>query len=208
MEIALVLLGAYLCGAVPWSLLVGLAFYSKDPRFYGSGNLGATNVLRTLGARAAVPVLLLDVGKGALAAAWLPTLLGPEPTPSWLPAAAGATAVMGHVWSVFVAFRGGKGVAAAAGVLGALLPLPLACALTTFLLVAWRSGYVSLGSLSAATMLPAAALLLPRGSWAAGGALEATVLACLLTVFVYWTHRANISRLRRGTESRYPWRKP
>src|SRR3954467_10249032 len=147
------LVASYLAGAIPTSHLVSRLFAKIDLREHGSGNLGATNLYRVLGWKYAIPVGLFDVAKGAI-----PVLVfAPRVSNSELFAlACGVAAILGHVFSVFVKFKGGKGVATAAGVMLALTPLALAAAATVWAAVILLTGYVSLGSIAAAVMLPVA----------------------------------------------------
>ena len=197
MSPALWVLAAYLLGAVPASYLAGRT-RGIDLRQHGSKNLGATNVYRLLGWGYAVPVGLFDVGKGAAAVA----LLGRwAHGPDWLPVILGAAAVVGHVFSPFVAFRGGKGVAAAAGMFLALAPVAVLIAIPVWGLCLWLTGYVSLSSIVAAVSFPVwVRLTVPD----AGPTLAASVVLALMLVY---THRRNIRRLVAGTESRFQTRK-
>jgi glycerol-3-phosphate acyltransferase PlsY len=186
---------AYLLGSIPTSVWVGKLVYGVDIRSAGSGNAGGTNTLRVLGWRAALPVIVVDVGKGA-AAALLPRLAAPGQEP-WLPAACVAAAVVGHCFPVLASFRGGKGVAAAAGGLCVLAPWQaLACAGVWLAVLAVRRT-VSLASLVAAFLLPIAVVLLPVST--PPGLLE---LSTGLALLVAWTHRSNVRRLAKGTEPR------
>jgi glycerol-3-phosphate acyltransferase PlsY len=198
---ALLVAIGYLIGAVPVGLIVGRLVAGIDLRRHGSRRIGATNALRTLGARWAVLVFALDVAKG-LGAVLLARALyqaGPPGSPEWVAAAAGVAAVAGHNWSLFIGFTGGRGVATAAGGLGAVAPLGLAIVVPVVALVVWRTRFVSLGSLTAvalAVLLTAAFAVTGLGSLAAVGyALAAGGL-------VWIAHRDNIERLRAGTERR------
>ena len=191
---------AYLVGAVPFGLLVGRAWKGVDIRQHGSGNLGATNALRVLGKGVGGLVLLLDVIKGA-GPVLLVAALAAEPPPWAGPLVAGA-AVLGHVFPVYLGFRGGKGVATSAGALGALHPAALAVALGVFALVVAVSRWVSLGSLVASLALTAAAVALDGPGEAFGAGLPRTALFALLTVLVWIRHRANLARILRGREPR------
>jgi glycerol-3-phosphate acyltransferase PlsY len=193
--VALWLAASYFVGAIPTSYLAGRIFRGIDLRQHGSRNLGATNVYRTLGWRYAVPVGLLDIAKGAV-----PVLVfAPHVSSSQLFAlACGIVAILGHVFSVFVRFRGGKGVATAAGVMLGLAPLALGVAALTWLLVLKLSGYVSLASIAAAALFPAAVYLLERPDRP-----EILWLDALVAGAIIWLHRANIRRLLNGTESRF-----
>jgi len=188
---ALGLLVAYLVGAVPVGFLVARAFGVGDIRRHGSGNIGATNVLRAAGRVAALLTLAGDAAKGALAVGAGGALLG-GPAGA---AAAAVAAVLGNCWSVFLGFRGGKGVATGLGALLALVPAAVAPAAAVWLGVVLASRYVSLGSLAAAACAPAAAALLgyPAPSVVAAAAAGAIVIA---------RHHENIRRLVHGTERR------
>jgi len=188
----LAVLAAYLAGAVPIGWLVARACGVSDIRRQGSGNIGATNVLRTLGWMPAAITLLADVLKGYLAVMLGSALGGGEPGAT---AASTVAAVAGNCWSVFLGFRGGKGVATGLGALLRTLPLATLAALPVFLAVVATTRYVSLGSLLAAACVPLGALMLgyPGASVVAALAVAAIVIA---------RHHANIARLRAGTESR------
>ena len=188
---------AYLAGSIPAAYLAGRAARGIDLREHGSGNLGATNVYRVLGARIAAVVFLVDVAKGALPV-WLLPRMTTTTAPELWAIAYGVLAVAGHVRSVFLLGKGGgKGVATATGVFLALAPLATLLAFTTWAIVVAASGYVSLGSLVAAVVLPIAVLV------RAGADAPVFVVAVVLAAFVFWTHRANIARLRRGEEHRF-----
>jgi glycerol-3-phosphate acyltransferase PlsY len=192
---ALWLVASYFVGAIPTSYLAGRIFRGIDLREHGSRNLGATNVYRTLGPRYAIPVGLVDIAKGAV-----PVLVfGPRVSNSELFAlACGIAAILGHVFSVFVRFRGGKGVATAAGVMLGLAPLALGVAALTWLAVLKLTGYVSLASVGAAALFPLAVYLLERPDRP-----EILWLDALVAAAIIWLHRANIRRLLNGTESRF-----
>jgi acyl phosphate:glycerol-3-phosphate acyltransferase len=197
MHPAVLLVVSYLLGGIPFAYVAGRVTRGIDLRQHGSGNLGATNVYRTLGGKVAVVVLLLDGLKGAL-----PVLLFPHwtsaPRPELWAIAYGVAAILGHTKSPYLGWKGGgKGVATAAGVFFALAWLPMLAALAVFLLAVLLSGYVSLGSLLASVTLPAVI--------AVTGGLHTPVfaVAVIVAAFVFWTHRANIGRLRRGEESRF-----
>ena len=189
------LVASYFVGAIPTSYLAGRLFRGIDLRQHGSKNLGATNVYRTLGWKYAIPVGLVDIAKGAV-----PVLVfAPRASDSQLFAlACGVAAIAGHVFSVFVRFRGGKGVATAAGVMLGLAPLALGVALVIWIVVLKLSGYVSLASIAAAAGFPLAVYLLDRPDQP--GILW---LVALVAAAIIWLHRANIRRLLNGTESRF-----
>lgn len=204
---AAALVVAYVSGSIPSAYIAGKAVKGIDLRTVGSGNLGATNVYRTLGAKVAAVVFAVDMLKGALPALLLPAyVLGASEVgtdrATWWALAFGIAAIVGHAKPVFLLWRGGgKGVATAAGIFAALAPVPLVIALAAFVLVLWRTGYVSAGSLTAAALLP---LLLVFFS---GITSPLTIVASLVCVFVFWSHRANIQRLRAGTEHRFSRKK-
>ena len=187
-------LGSYLIGAIPTSYLVVRLVRGEDLRKFGSGNLGATNLYRVLGWKYAVPVGAFDVLKGAIPVMVLGPAAGANPLTAVL---LGSAAVVGHVFSVFVKFKGGKGVATGAGVILGLAPWAFLVALVTWLIVTRVSGFVSLGSIMAALVLvPAAYLLHPERRpllWIFG------LLAALIIVL----HWSNIGRLISGTENRF-----
>jgi glycerol-3-phosphate acyltransferase PlsY len=191
----LVVLG-YVMGATPTSYWVGRAFHGVDLRTVGSGNLGATNAFRVLGWKAALPVVLFDVGKGFLPAWGFPRLDGPGLGSHWA-LIYGSAAILGHVFSVWVRFRGGKGVATSAGVFLAVAPWAALLAFLAWILVLATTRIVSLASIMAAVALPLAVFLLPHRG---GPAL--LVFAAALGAFVIWAHRANVGRLLRGEEKR------
>lgn len=194
----LAVLGAYLVGAVPVGWLVARAVGLGDIRRHGSGTIGATNVLRTLGRVPAVVTLLGDVLKGYLAVVLAARLAPDDPL-----AIAGATvaAVVGNCWPVFLGFRGGKGVATGLGALLRLVPWATLAALPVFVVVVATFRYVSLGSLLAAVCVPLGAALL-------GYPRAAVVAALAVALIVVGRHHANIARLRAGTESRLGHRSP
>jgi len=190
-----VLLAAWLLGSIPTAMLVGRA-NGVDLRNHGSGNLGATNVFRTLGWRWGLVVYLLDVAKGAIPTMWFPVLASVERGWPW-GVAFGVAAIVGHVRPVFLLGKGGgKGVATASGVFLALAPLPSLAALVAFAVVVASTRYVSLGSLVGAAVLPVALVLQEQEP------TPLVLVSVVVSLFVFWTHRDNIHRLRRGEERR------
>lgn len=184
--------GAYLVGAFPTSYVASRYGAGIDLRQHGSRNLGATNVYRVLGWRYAIPVGLVDVAKGAV-----PVFAARSATDlPWLPVAVGAAAVVGHVFSVFVGFHGGKGVATAAGVVLALAPLALAVSAAVWLVLLTTTGYMSVASLAGAVSFPIAVRFTPSEPYALW-------VGVALAAFIVYTHRANIRRLLAGTENRF-----
>ncbi|MEO7965623.1 MAG: glycerol-3-phosphate 1-O-acyltransferase PlsY [Gemmatimonadaceae bacterium] len=193
---------AYILGSTPFAYFAGRLLKGIDLRQHGSGNLGATNVFRTLGAPAGVTVFVLDALKGALPVLLFPGLFGGAET-MWWPIVYGLFAIVGHVRPYAGLFKGGgKGVATAGGVFAALAPIPFAISIACFALVVMATRYVSLGSLTAGVVLTVT-LLATRGFTS-----PVTWVALAVCGFVFWTHRANISRLREGTESRIGRPKP
>lgn len=190
----LFLLLAYLVGATPTSYMVGRWIHGIDLRKHGSGNLGATNAFRVLGWRPALPVVLVDVAKGWVPAALFPVWDG-APALEWA-LAYGAAAILGHIFSVFVGFRGGKGVATSAGVFMALAPWAVLIAGVVWGVVVLLTRIISLASLLAAILLPIAV-------FATGEPLLELWLSVGLGLFVIHAHRSNIRRLLRGEESRF-----
>lgn len=195
---------AYLIGSIPSAVWIGKALYGIDVRKHGSGNAGATNVIRVLGYKAGIPVLLFDVFKGWFAV--FLTSLFPDQglTPDqlvFIEISAGVAAALGHVFPVFAGFRGGKGVGTMAGVGIALYPLALLCVLGIFIAVLAISRFVSLSSCLAATLFPLIVVFL-TGERHAG----LIIMSVFVAVFVLFTHRANIGRLVRGEENKFNFR--
>ena len=190
----LAILGSYLLGATPTSFIAGKLGRGIDLREHGSKNLGATNVYRILGWKYAIPVALVDIAKGAV-----PVLLAPAG--SWLRVAVGAAAVLGHMFSPYVRFKGGKGVATAAGMFLALAPIAVLIAIPIWGLCLWLTGYVSLSSIIAVLSVPLAIALLQPGEpyvfWA----------SAVLVALIIFAHRRNIARLLAGTENRFRTRR-
>jgi acyl phosphate:glycerol-3-phosphate acyltransferase len=188
---------AYVLGSIPFALLAGRA-RGVDLRVHGSGNLGAANATRVLGARLGGVVYLFDTLKGFVAAFLLPRALGVSPATAWA-IAYGVAAVAGHVRPVFLGFRrGGKGVATAGGVFLGLAPVATVVAAGVFIAVLLTTGYASASSLAAAAALPIAMLLFHRGATPL-----LALVAFAVAAFLFWSHRSNIARLRRGEEPRF-----
>lgn len=185
---------AYLMGATPTSYIVARAFHKIDLRKQGSGNLGATNTFRVLGWRAAVPVIVVDVAKGWVPTAFFPLWDGVDPL-EWA-LAYGAAAIVGHVFSVFVGFKGGKGVATSAGVFLALAPWAVLISAIVWGVVVTLSRMVSLGSIVAAILLPIAVFVTNEP-------MTELWLSLALALFVIYAHRSNVRRLLRGEEHRF-----
>jgi len=186
--LALVL--AYLLGSIPFAYLAG-RLNGVDLRTVGSGNLGATNVFRTLGRTVGIVVMVLDIAKGAAAVVIAQWLAGG----SWWPIAAGALAILGHVFPVWTGFAGGKGVAVGAGALIGLVPLASATLIVLWVLLVLITRYVSVASITCA--LAAAPL-----AWVFGAPWSYVGFIALAGLFVIWKHRENVQRLIDGTENR------
>lgn len=202
-ELLLKTLLAYLMGSLMGGLLVGRLKGGVDIRTQGSGNAGATNAWRTQGPIFGLLVFVIDVGKGLLAVLWLPAVsvsavfeAAPAVT-AWLPYTCGLAVMLGHVYPLWFGFRGGKGVATLIGVWACLLTSALPYALGAWVLTLVFTGYVSLASLIAGFALTVTAALI-HGAWLIPPVLFALGTALLLV----YTHRANLLRLRQGTESR------
>ena len=186
---------AYLIGAIPTSYLVGRTFHGVDLREHGSGNLGATNAFRVFGWRSAVPVVFVDLAKGFVPVWMFPGLTGADF--GWT-LAFGAAAIAGHMFSLFVGFKGGKGIATSAGVFAGLAPWAVLGALVVWFGLTFSTGYVSVGSIAAAVVLPPLIWLTPHE-----GDRTLVWFAAALAAFVVWAHRSNIYRLARGEENRF-----
>ena len=189
---------SYMSGSIPAAYLAG-KWSGVDLRAHGSGNLGATNVLRVLGAKIGISVFLVDIAKGALPVWFLPPLTAASgDTRTWIAVGCGVAAILGHIRPLFLGFRkGGKGVATACGVFLALAPLQTLLTLFVFAAVVFASGYVSLSSLTSAVALPAFLAV------SVGTRSPLFSVSLLTGAFVFWTHRANIDRLLKGTEYRF-----
>ena len=188
---------AYVLGSIPAAYIAGKLTRGIDLRQHGSGNLGATNAYRVLGAKVASVVMAFDAAKGAVPVLLFPRWIETTQPDLWA-IAFGVAAIVGHVRPVFLLWKGGgKGVATASGVFLGLAWLPTLLAFGVWLLVLLSSGYVSLASLCAAVVLPVALV------FTEGVRSPHFVVAAGVAVFVFWSHRANIGRLRRGEEHRF-----
>ena len=187
----------YVLGAIPFGLILGRLLRGIDLRDYGSHRTGATNALRTLGLRAAAAVFVLDVGKGVAAVLLGLSLFADNGSAEWASAIAGFAAIVGHNWSVFIRFTGGRGVATSAGALGAMSPVTLLVLAPTVAALIWRTRYVSLGSITGGLLAPIITALL----WAIGlASVPAIAYALASGLLVTAAHADNIARLRAGTE--------
>jgi acyl phosphate:glycerol-3-phosphate acyltransferase len=200
LEVALFVAGlllAYLVGSIPFGLIVGKLFYHVDVREHGSGNVGTTNVFRVLGKKAGVVVLVCDMLKGFVPAFVAAHILHLNP---WVTIFIAAAPVVGHMYSVFLKGRGGKGVATGAAVVLALVPLAFGIILVVWIVLILTTRYVSLASLAATFLVPVLVIALRYP-------LPWEIAAVLVTVVIFWAHRGNIRRLVRGKENRVklPW---
>ena len=188
---------AYLLGAIPFGYLLVKWRTGRDVRTMGSGNIGATNVLRTTGRAAGVLTLLLDIGKGYVAVWLAGRLSGNSAT---VMSAAALAAMLGHAYPVFLRFRGGKAVATFLGAFLRLAAPAILASLIVFVIVVWRTRYISMGSIVSSGTFPLAVWVIVHPPWvvvaaaAAGGA------------FIIWRHKENIQRLRAGTENVFSWK--
>ena len=206
----LILVLSYLVGSIPTSILAARWLRGIDIRQHGSGNAGATNVFRVLGKGPGAAVMLIDLLKGVFAVGVISMIrVKGEPPPEfmypngdgWLMVAAGGAAVLGHIYTIYAGFKGGKGVATGAGVVAALAPVPVLVGAGLFAIIVWTTRYVSLASIVAAASLPFTQLL---REWVFGVDVPAPMMwFCAIVPFlIIFTHRANIGRLLHGTESR------
>jgi glycerol-3-phosphate acyltransferase PlsY len=195
---------AYLVGTAMGGFIIGRIRGGVDLRMQGSGNVGATNALRTQGGAFALAVLLIDAGKGALAATAVPALPWPLPDGmvfgrAALPYACGVAAALGHIYPVWFGFRGGKGAATLTGIYAALLPPALPWIVVAFLLVLVLTGYAGLGTVTGAlTALLYVTCFHPQGLYSAPGVFTLT-----MALLVVYTHRGNLIRLWYGQEPRF-----
>jgi len=188
---ALIICAAYLIGSIPFALILARRWGAIDLRRTGSGNLGAANVMRATGITAGAVVAALDMAKGA-ASVWLAGRLSAEPA---APAVAGLAAIIGHIYPIWLRFRGGKGVATACGAFAVLAPIAVMPALALFVGVVWLTKYISLGSMLASLALPTFAYAFGSSDWVVAVATAAAAI-------IVFRHRSNLARLRARTERR------
>jgi glycerol-3-phosphate acyltransferase PlsY len=191
----LFVVGAYLVGGIPFGLIYSRIFQREDLRARGSGNIGATNVLRNYGWFPGLTILFLDALKGAGPVIGLYYFAGNEAV--LLGVLTGVAAIAGHIFPLYLKFQGGKGVATSAGVFLVLAPIPVAGAFGAFVLVALISRYISVGSITAAIVFPALSFYM------FGITSAITVAAALLGLMIIWRHRENIRRLTNGEEEKF-----
>lgn len=217
LSLIVVLLISYLLGSVPTSLWIGRIFRGIDIRDFGSGNAGATNTFRILGWPSGVAVLILDFFKGFVSTYWVSQLAwsigtGPVTIPAWdvdafVQIACGFMAVFGHAVPVFAGFRGGKGGAAAAGMLYGIEPVSISISVGIFLLLMFTTRYVSLGTVVSTAVYPLSQLVLRYiVGWQIDGSV--IILSSVASLFIIYKHKANLKRLLNGTENRIKTFKP
>ena len=182
---------SYLLGSIPNGLILGKAIWGVDLRQYGSKNIGATNAWRTIGKAGGISIFALDFLKGAISA-YLGLHLGGSELAGVL---CGILAIAGHSWSVFLSFKGGKGVATGLGVIAALMPMVTLIVFAVWFAIVYFTGYVSLGSIVGAALVPILTLFL-------GLHTEFLILGLIAAVFIIYRHKSNIERLLNGTESK------
>ncbi len=198
MNIIIALLIAYILGSIPTSYIMGKLIKGIDIRDFGSGNVGATNALRLLGTKVGIFTLIIDIGKGFLAVN-IARMIVSEPTDLIL-ILTGLFAIIGHIFTIFLKFKGGKGVATSAGVFIALVPIPVALALFVFVFTVWLSKFVSLGSVLAALTLFVSELII--NIWLSFAELEILIFTFIIAIFIIIRHKANIKRLINGNENK------
>jgi acyl phosphate:glycerol-3-phosphate acyltransferase len=203
MKPALVVVAAYLLGSIPFGYLIVRLKAGADIRATGSGGTGATNVSRSAGKAAGVLTLMLDALKGAAAILLARTVCGSAQEVGWWIALAGLAALLGHIFPIWLGFRGGKGVATGVGVFLMLSPLAVALAAIIFLIIVWSTRYVSLGSILAATSIPLFIWLQHRFLAPVSNLVPLMLLAISGTLLIVFAHRGNIGRLRQGTENKF-----
>jgi len=200
---------SYLLGSLPTSIIIGRLFFRVDIREKGSGNAGATNTFRVFGWKAGVVTILIDVGKAVVATLFVSQLpafgsatTAPFLEPDAVRLIAGCSAVVGHIWTVFAGFRGGKGVGAAAGMVVSLYPVALLITVGIFALLVISTGIVSVGSIIAALLFPVIVTLLPETGIGSFSPLLFW-FSIPLALLILFTHRRNIGRLLHGEENRF-----
>ncbi len=193
---------AYLIGSIPSGLIIARLFGIRDIRKVGSGNIGATNVWRSAGRLPGIIVLILDIAKGSIAVILADSLSTGIINAEYLRLGSGLTAIIGHIFPIFLMFRGGKGVNTALGVMITLLPIEASIAVAAFALTLAISKYVSLGSIVAAIAFSLSVALGIMFGWSNTNPIYIPI-SVVLVLLIIITHRGNINRLRSGTESKF-----
>ncbi|NOY77528.1 MAG: glycerol-3-phosphate 1-O-acyltransferase PlsY [Calditrichaeota bacterium] len=198
---------SYLLGSFPTSIIFGKLFRGIDIRNYGSGNAGGTNAFRVMGWKIGISVMIIDVAKGVLATVLVSQIRidSISLAPVYLQIIAGFSAVIGHIWTIFAGFHGGKGVGTAAGMLIGLYPIAFIFVFIIFLIVLFTTRYVSVSSMTAAISLPIVLLVLD----ALGRPYKPPllILSLIIAILIVFTHRSNIKRLMAGNENRVTFKK-
>jgi glycerol-3-phosphate acyltransferase PlsY len=197
MTVLLVLIAAYLIGGIPFGYLIVRLTTGEDVRAMGSGNIGATNVLRTTGRAVAILTLLLDIAKGVLAVWLADRLLNGSTT--WMSAAA-LIVMLGHAFPIYLKFHGGKAVATFIGAFLYLTPLALVATLLVFVIIVASTKFISMGSIISAGLFPFAVFLIYHP------AVEVLAASIIAGAFIVWRHKANIVRIRAGNENVFSFR--
>lgn len=201
LSLILIILLSYLAGSIPTSIICSKLFRGIDIRDHGSGNAGGTNAIRVLGWEIGVLVMMVDVGKGVMATLLISQIRIDTLSlqPDLVQIIAGLSAILGHVWTIFAGFKGGKGVGTATGMLFSLYPIAGLICLTIFLLVLFTSKYVSLSSMIAAVSFPIVVILFKN--WR-GYSNELIYFAIFIALLIVFTHRSNIKRIIKGQEGK------
>lgn len=204
-DVLVVVFISYLVGSFPTAVIAGKILKKIDIRQHGSGNAGATNVFRVLGWKAGLVVLLIDIFKGFVAVYWVVNLAEVTTDSDWrllFQLVAGVSAILGHIWTIFAGFKGGKGVGTAAGVFLGMQPLAVFIVLMVFIGVVAKTKYVSLGSIIAATLLPVILIVQKYFLEQSNIGLPVIIASLALALLILVTHHSNIHRLINGTENK------
>jgi len=207
LTLLIIIVVSYLLGSFPTSIIFGKLFRGIDIRDYGSGNAGGTNAFRVMGWKIGVSVMVIDVAKGLIATVLVSQIRMDSISlaPVYLQIIAGFSAVIGHIWTIFAGFHGGKGVGTAAGMLIGLYPIAFIFVFIIFLIVLFSTRYVSVSSMTAAISLPIVLLVLD----ALGRPYKPPllILSIIIAILIVFTHRSNIKRLMAGNENRVTFKK-
>lgn len=205
-ELIIVFIVSYLFGSIPTAIIFGKWLQNIDIRDHGSGNAGATNVFRVLGWQAGVGVLLIDMLKGFIPVFWITPAIYQGEYLIYYQILAAVAAIIGHVWTIFAGFKGGKGVGTSAGVFFALAPLPLGVALLCFVIIVWITRYVSLGSIISALIF-LIVMIMQRFVFDLPVPTVLLIMAVLIVALIWYAHRENIKRLIAGNEDKLSFTK-
>ncbi len=202
----LLLVFAYFLGGIPTSYIFGKVFKKIDIRKYGSGNVGATNALRVLGVKMGITTLIIDIAKGFVAVLIAKIILPKYGlTNDTYLILIGLSAIFGHIFSIYLGFKGGKGVATSAGVFLSLIPIPFLIAFISFFIIVFATKYVSLGSISAAVILVISELIFNiKNSF---NQKEYLIFTIIIALFIIIRHKSNIQRLLKGNENKISFKR-